>query len=184
MNMKGPDYTGHAYGPDSAEIKETLAELDRQMAQAARADRSQGRRRPQRRGDHRRPRHAGRTRRPDAAYLPRRDQATPSTSGSIRRARRWCSTTMTPRTTRSTSTLARLRTLGHLAEGHGGDAREGAAVRGGRSPKTRSAPRRRDCRGDPQGQIARHSSPNASPLGLPTTLSSLAASWFDFAPTP
>ena len=31
VNMKGPDYTGHAYGPDSAEIKETLAELDRQM---------------------------------------------------------------------------------------------------------------------------------------------------------
>lgn len=31
VNMKGPDYTGHAYGPDSPEIKETLAELDRQM---------------------------------------------------------------------------------------------------------------------------------------------------------
>jgi predicted AlkP superfamily pyrophosphatase or phosphodiesterase len=31
VNMKGPDYTGHAYGPDSAEIKETLSELDRQM---------------------------------------------------------------------------------------------------------------------------------------------------------
>ena len=32
VNMKGPDYTGHAYGPHSAEIKETLAELDRQIA--------------------------------------------------------------------------------------------------------------------------------------------------------
>ena len=32
VNMKGPDYTAHAYGPHSAEIKETLAELDRQMA--------------------------------------------------------------------------------------------------------------------------------------------------------
>lgn len=32
VNMKGPDYTGHAYGPDSAEIRETLSELDRQMA--------------------------------------------------------------------------------------------------------------------------------------------------------
>jgi hypothetical protein len=32
VNMKGPDYTAHAYGPDSAEQKETLAELDRQMA--------------------------------------------------------------------------------------------------------------------------------------------------------
>jgi hypothetical protein len=32
VNMKGPDYTGHAYGPHSAEIKATLAELDRQMA--------------------------------------------------------------------------------------------------------------------------------------------------------
>jgi predicted AlkP superfamily pyrophosphatase or phosphodiesterase len=32
VNMKGPDYTAHAYGPDSAEIRETLAELDRQMA--------------------------------------------------------------------------------------------------------------------------------------------------------
>jgi hypothetical protein len=31
VNMKGPDYTAHAYGPDSAEIRETLAELDRQM---------------------------------------------------------------------------------------------------------------------------------------------------------
>jgi len=32
VNMKGPDYTAHAYGPDSAEIRATLAELDRQMA--------------------------------------------------------------------------------------------------------------------------------------------------------
>ncbi len=31
VNMKGPDYTAHAYGPDSSEIKETLGELDRQM---------------------------------------------------------------------------------------------------------------------------------------------------------
>jgi hypothetical protein len=34
VNMKGPDYTGHAYGPDSAEIRETLGELDRQMTRA------------------------------------------------------------------------------------------------------------------------------------------------------
>lgn len=32
VNMKGPDYVSHAYGPDSAELKETLAELDRQLA--------------------------------------------------------------------------------------------------------------------------------------------------------
>jgi hypothetical protein len=32
VNMKGPDYTGHAYGPDSPEIQATLTELDRQMA--------------------------------------------------------------------------------------------------------------------------------------------------------
>ena len=32
VNMKGPDYTAHAHGPDSAELRETLAELDRQMA--------------------------------------------------------------------------------------------------------------------------------------------------------
>ena len=32
INMKGPDYAAHAYGPDSEELKETLAELDRQMA--------------------------------------------------------------------------------------------------------------------------------------------------------
>jgi|KBSMisStandDraft_5_1062788.scaffolds.fasta_scaffold101055_2 predicted AlkP superfamily pyrophosphatase or phosphodiesterase len=32
VNMKGPDYTAHAYGPDSSEIRETLAELDRQIA--------------------------------------------------------------------------------------------------------------------------------------------------------
>lgn len=31
VNMKGPDYTAHAYGPDSPELQETLAELDRQM---------------------------------------------------------------------------------------------------------------------------------------------------------
>ena len=31
INMKGPDYTGHAYGPDSPEIQATLNELDRQM---------------------------------------------------------------------------------------------------------------------------------------------------------
>ncbi|MGE3958611.1 MAG: alkaline phosphatase family protein [Vicinamibacterales bacterium] len=32
VNMKGPDYTSHAYGPDSPEIRATLAELDRQVA--------------------------------------------------------------------------------------------------------------------------------------------------------
>jgi hypothetical protein len=32
VNMKGPDYTSHAHGPDSAEQRTTLAELDRQMA--------------------------------------------------------------------------------------------------------------------------------------------------------
>lgn len=32
VNMKGPDYTAHAHGPSSPELKETLAELDRQMA--------------------------------------------------------------------------------------------------------------------------------------------------------
>ena len=31
VNMKGPDYTAHAFGPESAEQKETLTELDRQM---------------------------------------------------------------------------------------------------------------------------------------------------------
>ena len=31
VNMKGPDYNAHAYGPESAELKEALAELDRQM---------------------------------------------------------------------------------------------------------------------------------------------------------
>jgi hypothetical protein len=34
VNMKGPDYVGHAYGPASPEIKEELAELDRQVARA------------------------------------------------------------------------------------------------------------------------------------------------------
>lgn len=33
VNMKGPDYTSHAYGPDSPELPVTLAELDRQMAE-------------------------------------------------------------------------------------------------------------------------------------------------------
>jgi hypothetical protein len=32
VNMKGPDYTSHAYGPDSPEQPLTLAELDRQIA--------------------------------------------------------------------------------------------------------------------------------------------------------
>jgi len=32
VNMKGPDYTAHAHGPDSPELTATLAELDRQMA--------------------------------------------------------------------------------------------------------------------------------------------------------
>ena len=32
VNMKGPDYTSHAYGPDSKEQAATLAELDKQMA--------------------------------------------------------------------------------------------------------------------------------------------------------
>ena len=30
--MKAPDYAAHAHGPDSPELVETLAELDRQMA--------------------------------------------------------------------------------------------------------------------------------------------------------
>lgn len=32
VNMKGPDYTSHAYGPDSPEQRATLAELDTQIA--------------------------------------------------------------------------------------------------------------------------------------------------------
>jgi hypothetical protein len=32
VNMKGPDYASHMHGPDSPELRETLAELDRQMA--------------------------------------------------------------------------------------------------------------------------------------------------------
>src|SRR4029079_460846 len=32
VNMKGPDYTSHAYGPDSPEQAATLAELDKQAA--------------------------------------------------------------------------------------------------------------------------------------------------------
>jgi predicted AlkP superfamily pyrophosphatase or phosphodiesterase len=34
VNLKSPDYVGHAYGPASPEIKEALAELDRQVARA------------------------------------------------------------------------------------------------------------------------------------------------------
>jgi hypothetical protein len=34
VNTKGPDYVGHAYGPDSREIRELLAELDRQVTHA------------------------------------------------------------------------------------------------------------------------------------------------------
>jgi hypothetical protein len=32
VNVKGPDYVSHAYGPDSPEMREALAELDRQVA--------------------------------------------------------------------------------------------------------------------------------------------------------
>lgn len=31
VNMKGPDYAAHAHGPESKELQETLAELDRQL---------------------------------------------------------------------------------------------------------------------------------------------------------
>jgi hypothetical protein len=34
VNLKGSDYVGHAYGPASAEMKEELTELDRQIARA------------------------------------------------------------------------------------------------------------------------------------------------------
>jgi hypothetical protein len=34
VNIKSPDYVSHAYGPTSAELRETLAELDRQLARA------------------------------------------------------------------------------------------------------------------------------------------------------
>ena len=34
VNMKAPDYVSHAYGPASAEMTHTLAELDRQIARA------------------------------------------------------------------------------------------------------------------------------------------------------
>jgi hypothetical protein len=34
VNIKSPDYVSHAYGPASRELKETLAELDRQLTRA------------------------------------------------------------------------------------------------------------------------------------------------------
>jgi hypothetical protein len=34
VNIKSPDYVAHAYGPASSEMKETLAELDRQLTRA------------------------------------------------------------------------------------------------------------------------------------------------------
>ena len=61
VNLKGPDYVGHAYGPASPEIKEALAELDRQLARALAIIARKARRRPHRRGLHGRPRHARRT---------------------------------------------------------------------------------------------------------------------------
>ena len=42
VNMKGPDYNAHAYGPDSPELKETLAELDRQITRVLDAWPSRG----------------------------------------------------------------------------------------------------------------------------------------------
>ena len=32
VNLKAPDFVGHQYGPDSPEMRETLAEQDRQLA--------------------------------------------------------------------------------------------------------------------------------------------------------
>ena len=32
VNLKAPDFVGHQFGPDSPELRETLAELDRQLA--------------------------------------------------------------------------------------------------------------------------------------------------------
>ena len=32
VNIKGPDYVSHAYGPDAPEMREEMAELDRQTA--------------------------------------------------------------------------------------------------------------------------------------------------------
>ena len=56
--MKGPDYTAHVHGPDSAEQRETLAELDRQMAAyLALIDKKAGAQ-PQHHRDHGRSRHA------------------------------------------------------------------------------------------------------------------------------
>ena len=37
VNMKGPDYTAHSFGPDSEELKATLGELDRQVARVWKA---------------------------------------------------------------------------------------------------------------------------------------------------
>jgi len=37
VNFKTPDFVGHQYGPDSAELRETLAELDRQFARVLKA---------------------------------------------------------------------------------------------------------------------------------------------------
>jgi hypothetical protein len=34
VNLKGPDYVGHAYGPASAEMREEMIELDRQVSRA------------------------------------------------------------------------------------------------------------------------------------------------------
>ena len=34
VNMKGPDYVAHAYGPESREIRELMIELDRQLGRA------------------------------------------------------------------------------------------------------------------------------------------------------
>jgi predicted AlkP superfamily pyrophosphatase or phosphodiesterase len=34
LNIKSPDWVSHAYGPASGEMRETLAELDRQVARA------------------------------------------------------------------------------------------------------------------------------------------------------
>jgi len=43
VNLKGPDYTAHAHGPDSSELQETLRELDAQMtALLALLDRAAG----------------------------------------------------------------------------------------------------------------------------------------------
>ena len=70
VNMKGPDYTAHAYGPDVGRAARNARRARSADGSVPGAARQEGRTRAQRHGDHRRSRHARRAEARAAASIP------------------------------------------------------------------------------------------------------------------